>query len=49
MATTKRRTNKHGKKPGNKVKVIIISAVAIVLAVTVVLIVINFYKQTEKR
>ena len=47
MAQRARRTRKRNTKKGGKVKVVIISIVAIALAVTAVLAATNFYKKTE--
>lgn len=47
MAQRARRTRKRNTKKGGKVKVVIISIVAIALAVTAVLVATNFYKKTE--
>jgi len=47
MAQRARRTRKRNTKKGGKVKVVIISIVAIALAVTAVLAATNFYKSTE--
>ena len=47
MAQRARRTRKRNTKKGGKVKVVIISIVAIALAVTAVLTATNFYKKTE--
>ena len=47
MAQRARRTRKRNTKKGGKIKVVIISIVAIALAVTAVLVATNFYKKTE--
>lgn len=47
MAQRARRTRKRNTKKGGKIKVVIISIVAIALAVTAVLVATHFYKKTE--
>lgn len=47
MAQRARRTRKRNTKKGGKVKVVIISIIAVALAVTAVLVATNFYKKTE--
>ena len=47
MAQRARRTRKRNTKKGGKAKVVIISIIAVALAVTAVLVATNFYKKTE--